>query len=552
MGRSSRRLNVSKTIHRSGRIGIILTVALAGRLVAADQVRVESGTLEGSTSSDSRIRIYKGIPFAAPPVGKLRWQAPQPMTPWTGTRKATEFGARCAQGQIYQDMVFRDPGPSEDCLYLNVWTPATSETARLPVMVWIFGGGFQAGSPSEPRQDGENLAHNGVIVVTLNYRLGVFGFLSHPELTRESPHHASGNYGFLDQMAALQWVHKNIEAFGGDPNKVTIFGESAGSISVSAQVASPLSKGLFQRAIGESGGVFSLTAPTTPLAKPEETGAAFARALGANTIDELRSKSQEEILQAALSNKSRRFWPNVDGYFLPEDPASIYRAGKQAHVPLLAGWNTDEQNYAAYFGNSAVTKENYEAKIREQYGSHAAEILKAYPADSDKELRLSAGALAGDRFIAYSTWRWLEAQLATGESSVYAYHFEQAPPATAGSPSRGAYHSADIEYVFGTLKSKDLPWTAADEQISRMISAYWTNFAKTGDPNGQGLPVWPTYKKADGYQLMHLKVDQPSAGAEAAAPAVPPLPRAYPDEHRARYELLERISEERTKKSTSP
>ena len=361
---------------------------------AAEQVRTESGIVEGLTSHDSKVRIYKGIPYAAPPVGDLRWQPPQPAPFWDGIRKTTEFGARCMQGRIFQDMVFRDPGPSEDCLTLNVWTPAASAGERLPVMVWIFGGGFQAGGTSEPRQDGENLAHKGVVVVSLNYRLGIFGFFSHPELTKESPHHASGNYGLLDQAAALKWVHTNIAAFGGDPDKVTIFGESAGSISVSAQMASPLSKGLFSRAIGESGGIFMLGNLIAPLAQTEQVGAKFAESLGGTTLQALRAKPAEEILQAALSNKTARFWPNEDGYFFNENPSAIYSAGKQAHVALLAGWNTDEQSFAGFLGKSQPTKENYVAKVRAQYGEDADEILKRYPGNTEQQVKDSARDLA--------------------------------------------------------------------------------------------------------------------------------------------------------------
>jgi para-nitrobenzyl esterase len=435
------------------------------------------------------------------------------------------------QGAIFKDMVFRDSGPSEDCLYLNVWTPASSAQAHLPVMVWIYGGGFGAGSASEPRQDGENLAKKGVVVVSFNYRLGIFGFFSHPELTKESPHQAAGNYGLLDQVAALEWVHKNIGAFGGDPDKVTIFGESAGSISVSLLMASPLSKGLFHRAIGESGGAF-LTRPIQPVSSQiEDSRASLESIFGTADLTALRKKPAEEVLQAALKNKNMACcWPDIDRYFLPESPSAIYAAGKQAHVPLLAGWNADEQGYEGLLRKTPPSTESYSAKIRELYGDHASEILKAYPGGTVQQVKESARDLAGDRFIAYSTWKWLDMQLETGKSPVYRYHFEQAPPMPQGEPSRGAYHSADIEYVFETLDSKHLPWTSDDKRLSGMISLYWTNFAKTGNPNGPGLPEWPQYKKTDGYELLHLN----SENVHAAPGAL-----------RFRYELLDRIALDR-------
>jgi para-nitrobenzyl esterase len=515
--------------------GLALAMAVVTCAMAADQVRTESGVVEGTTSTDSKVRVYKAIPFAAPPVGPLRWQPPQAAPSWDGVRKATSFGSRCMQGRIFQDMVFRDPGPSEDCLYLNVWTPAASAGAHLPVMVWIFGGGFQAGSASEPRQDGEHLANKRVVVVSMNYRLGVFGFFSHPELAKESPHHSAGNYGLLDQVAALKWVHKNIEAFGGDPDNVTIFGESAGSISVSAQMASPLSKGLFKRAIGESGGVFMLGNRPVSLEQTEKAGAKFAESLGAKTLEALRAKPADEILTAALKGNNFRFWPNVDGYFYDEDPAAIYAAGKQAHVELLAGWNAEEQGYQGFLGKGEATKETYAAKVREHYGKDAEEILKLFPGNTEQQVKDSARDLASARFIAYSTWKWLDMQLKTGTSPVYRYHFEQAPPMPPGEASRGAYHSADIEYVFETLDSKHLPWTADDRKLSDIISSYWTNFAKSGNPNGEGLPEWPGYSKSTGYDVMHLQVSSTKAVA----------PKAAPDVHRSQYELLDRIAQEK-------
>src|SRR5579884_3834747 len=289
------------------------------------QIHTASGVVEGVRSADGKVAVFEGIPFAAPPVGKLRWQAPQPVAGWEGVRKATAFGPRCMQARIYSDMIFRDPGPSEDCLYLNVWTPANSAEANLPVMVWIYGGGFAAGAASEPRQDGSKLAEKGVVVVSMNYRLGVFGFFAHPELTKESGHNSAGNYGLLDQLAALRWVHDNIRAFGGDPGNVTIFGESAGSMSVNAQVTSPLAAGLFKQAIGESGGDFGFTSPIPPLEQSEQNGQRFAQEIGAPTLKDLRAKSAQDLLQAALKGRNVfRFWPNVDGYFFPESPLAIY------------------------------------------------------------------------------------------------------------------------------------------------------------------------------------------------------------------------------------
>jgi para-nitrobenzyl esterase len=505
----------------------------------AAQVRTEAGAVEGTASADGKVQIFKGIPYAAPPVGPLRWKEPQPVAAWQGTRKATEFASHCMQGPVYDDMVFPDPGMSEDCLYLNVWTPKASSDAKLPVMVWIHGGGFQAGAASEPRQNGEVLAHKGVVVVSMNYRLGIFGFFSHPELTQESPHHASGNYAFLDQAAAVQWVQKNIAAFGGDPSNITIFGESAGSFSVCALMASPVSKNLIKQAIGESGAFFSRTLTAKPLAESEKAGADFAKEVNTTTLEQLRAIPAQELLDDATKNKNFfRFWPNIDGYFFPENPADIYAKGNQAHVPLLAGWNHDEGNYHGFFGPDAVTKENYEKKVNEQFGSNAAEALKLFPDGSDEQIKASAGLLSTAGFIGYSTWKWLEMQTKLGNVPVYRYRFDEAPPIPRSGPAAGeaptAYHSAEIEYVFEvldskTVDSKKIEWSAADRKVSDQMSSYWTNFAQKGDPNGPGLPKWPKYSAKSGSQTMYLSGDS----------------KATPDQQKAQYAVLDKASTSR-------
>ena len=496
---------------------------------AAGRVKVQSGELEGTKEPGSNVRAFKGIPFAAPPLGPLRWKAPQPAPGWTGVRKANEFGSRCMQGNPFGDMIFRDKGPSEDCLYLNVWTPASSPKARLPVMVWIYGGGFAAGSSSEQRQDGSHLAKKGVVVVSFNYRLGVFGFLSHPDLTKESDRNASGNYGLLDQLAALEWVQKNISAFGGDPRQVTIFGESAGSLSVSALMASPLAQGLFQRAIGESGAfVDSTSLPAKPRAETEEAGLRLAESLGVKTIEQLRAKPADAVQQAALKRGAFSFSPNIDGYFLPEDVAAIYTAGKQSHIPLLAGWNADEASFQIAFAQVKPTAASFIAQIQAEFGSRAGAFLKLYPAATDAEARRSAQDLASDRFIVFSTWKWIDLQRATGKSPVFRYEFDQAPPPPADAKPEnpaaqlGAYHSAEIEFVFEQLNSKKLPWRPEDRKLSELMSSYWVNFAKTANPNGPGLPRWPEYA-TDGWQVMHLSAH----------------PQAQPDARRGRYLFLD-------------
>jgi len=509
---------------------VFSTCFLITNAVAADQVRIQSGVLEGVKAPDSNVRAFKGIPYAAPPVGALRWKAPQPLASWSGVRKADEFGPRCMQGNPFGDMIFRDKGNNEDCLYLNVWTPAASAKARLPVMAWIYGGGFAAGASSEPRQDGGRLAKKGVVVVSFNYRLGVFGFLSHPDLTKESGHNASGNYGLLDQVAALEWVQKNIGAFGGDAHKVTIFGESAGSFSVSALMASPLAQGLFQRAIGESGAFLAISAlEAKPLAETEEAGRKFAETLGVASIEGLRAKPAEEVLQSALKVGAFAFEPNIDGYFLPENVATVYAKGKQSHVPLLAGWNSDEGSDDIAFAKEKPTAASFTKLAHSDFGDKAEAFLKLYPAATDDEAKRSAQDLARDRFIALSTWKWIEMQKTTGKARVFRYEFDQAPPPPADakpdSPEAqlGAYHSAEIEFVFEALDSKKLPWRPEDRKLSDLMSSYWANFAKTGDPNGAGLPRWPAYDGRNGWLVMHL-------GANS---------QAEPDGHRARYLFLD-------------
>jgi para-nitrobenzyl esterase len=507
-----------------GRCAFVFVTALGVHGMTAQQVRTANGVLEGVVSPDGKVRTFKGIPYAAAPVGPLRWKAPQPAAPWTGVRKAADYPPRCMQGPIYPDMIFNDAGPSEDCLYLNLWMPAVPEQPKLPVMVWVHGGGFVAGATSEPRQDAGTLSKKGVMVVTMNYRLGIFGFFSHPDLARESGHKASGNYGLLDQVASLKWVKDNIATFGGDPDNVTIFGESAGSFSVSALMASPLAQGLFKRAIGESGAFFGDTLKLQPHARTEKSDGEFARsALGTTTLAELRAKPAAEILEASLKGDKFRFEPNIDGYFLPDDVRSTYFRGKQAHVPLLAGWNADEGSYRTIFGEEQPTPQNYVARVRALFGNKADSVLSLYPGATADQAKRSAQDLAGDQFIGYATWKWLEAHLETGKSPVFRYEFDQTLPLSAADAAPSAPHASEIEFVFQALSSRKLPWRPEDRRLSDMMGSYWTNFAKTGDPNGAGLPPWPSYSRKDDYQVMHLTAE-PSAAADA---------------HRARYLFLD-------------
>jgi para-nitrobenzyl esterase len=407
---------------------------------------------------------------------------------------------------------------SEDCLYLNVWTPSKSSRDRLPVLVYFYGGGFIAGDGSEPRYDGEAMARKGIVAVTVNYRLGVFGFLAHPELTKESPHHASGNYGLLDQSAAIDWVRKNIAAFGGDPKKITIGGESAGSFSVSLQMASPLSRGSLAGAIGESGAIFGRTLGATPLADAEKTGAAFGAQIGAPTLAELRALPAEKLLDLTKSNPFR-FGITVDGWFLPKPPLEIYSAGEQAHVPLLAGWNAAEGGTEGVLGRQPPTPENLEKAIRSLYKDRGDEAWRAYHATNEEEAKEASAALAGDRFIGYGTWKWTDLHGRTGGKPVYRYLYTHPRPG-----QNGAFHSIEIEYALGNLDgNKVYQWTDDDRKVSATMQEYFANFIKKGDPNGPGLPEWPAANRGAAVQLMRLDVTS----------------HAEPEQHRARYLFLD-------------
>ena len=492
---------------------VMLATTASPLAAAGPQVKTQSGIVEGK--DDGTVRAFLGIPYAAPPLGDLRWKPPIPPAKWSGIRTATAFGSYCLQGPVFGDMNFRGVTGSEDCLFLNVWTPSKPSAARLPVMVWIYGGGFVAGSTSEGRQDGSHLAQQGVVVVSMNYRLGVFGFLVHPELTKESPQHASGNYGLLDQLAALEWVRDNIAAFGGDPGNVTIFGESAGSFSVSAQMASPLAKGLFHKAIGESGAAFrSGGLSFEPRAMREEKDLkTLKEKLGVESLAELLAFPAQKLLEVFSPPKSRGFdfGPDIDGYFLPEPVPAIFAAGKQNDVPLLAGWNHDEGSFEVIFNPQKPTADTMKANAQKDFGDKAADFLRLYPTDTDEHVFRSALDFAGDRFIAYSTWAWMEAQSKTGKQPVYRYRFDLAPPSDHPGPSF-AFHSAEIEYVFGQLDTKAaVAWRPEDRALSEQMQKYWANFARSGDPNGPGLPKWPAYSAADGWQVMFLDAPQSAA-----------------------------------------
>ncbi len=504
-----------------------LSVSTASFAQIPAQVKTDKGLVEGESAADGKVMAFKGIPFAAPPTGNLRWAPPAPAQPWSGVRSAHDYGYHCVQATVYADMAFHDPGGSEDCLTLNVWTPAGATPGKLPVMVWIYGGGFSGGSTSERRQDGQFLAQRNVVVVSMNYRLGMFGFFVHPELAAESTHHASGNYGLLDQTAAIQWVKANIRAFGGDPANITVFGESAGSISVSAQMASPLSRNLFQKAIGESGSTIGLAGlPALTLEQRETTDTAAAQtAFGTSKLAELRRLPTEDIMRGLAATKpSPRFAPDVDGWFFPKSPAEIYAAGEQAHIPLLAGWNADEGRGVSAGAAARFTMAGFAADAAKDFPTRTDEFLKVFPNTTEEEAKQNAGDYAGDKFIAFSTWRWIEAQATTSKAPVYRYFFALPNPGDRyHSVAGGAFHSDDIEYVFGTLDSRlDAVWRPEDRKLSNEMMAYWTNFAKTGDPNGSDLPKWPKYGPTE-WQTMRL--DKTSAAA--------------PDAKRERYLFLD-------------
>jgi len=525
----------------------ILLVTLIGAsaiqpLCAADRVKVENGVLESTAVTEDGVRSFKGIPFGQPPVGDLRWREPQPVKDWKGVRNADQFGPRCMQHTSPgADYWFRSNGMSEDCLYLNVWTPAKSDQERLPVLVYIFGGGFQNGDGSEPRYDGGNMARKGIVAVSINYRTNIFGFFVHPELTRESPHHASGNYGLLDQVAALRWVQSNIAAFGGDPKHVTIAGESAGSISVSALMASPLSKDLMAGAIGESGAMIS-TLPPRPLAEAEQNGARFATAAGASSLAALRAMTAEQIQEAVANTQGFRFNTTLDGYFLPKPLTAIFEAGEQAKIPLLAGSNTQERAASSVLGEGGPAPQALADAIRKTYGDKAGDILKAYAATTTDEVWEAAMHLASARFISYGTWKWTELQMQTGGKPVYRYLYARPRPAYLGIPGqpapeirpqlgpRGADHSAEIQYAMGNLDlDKRYKWEATDHEVSKLMQAYFVNFIKTGNPNGPGLLQWPAYSANTHYQRMRIDVES----------------HAGPEQHRDRYLALDLVNNPR-------
>lgn len=470
------------------------------------QVKTANGVLQGVRDS-AGIRSFKGIPYAQPPIGDLRWKDPQPPKNWAGVRMADHFGAQAMQKKIYSDMMFRSAGMSEDCLYLNVWTPAKAANTHLPVLVYFYGGGFHAGDGSEYRYDGESLATKGIVTVTINYRLGVFGFLAHPELSKESPHHSSGNYGLLDQHAALEWVKKNIAAFGGDPDKVTIGGESAGSMSISVQVASPLSKGLFRGAIAESGACFA-NLQAMPLAAAEQNGVDYLKSINVASIADLRKISADSLLNITTA----RMIPVQDGYLIPNTLSEIFAAGKQMHVPLLVGWNSAETDYHGVIGNDSAIVDNYKKAIEKSNPSNFNDILALYPAATDADVKTAATQLSSDRFIVFATWRFATMQNETGGQPVYRYIFGRKRPAmTNGDPNNkqmGASHASEIEYALGNLSTNHVyAWTADDYKASNTMENYFANFIKTGNPNGGNLPTWQPLKNG---QVMWIDADSHS------------------------------------------
>ena len=490
---------------------------------ATDPVRTDAGLIAPAANSPEGVRVFRGIPFGAPPVGPLRWKAPQPVASWDGVRKADAFGPVCVQpkgvGRLNVSVDLPDsPRADEDCLYLNVWTGATNSTGRRPVMVWIFGGAYSEGAGSSPHNDGEALARKGVVVVTFNYRLGPFGFFSHPELTKESGHNASGNQAVLDSIAALTWVQKNITAFGGDPANVTIFGESAGAALSAGLVGSPLAKGLFRRAISESGAWMGLSmGPMRSLASAEAPAGRGATPMQTLSLAELRTKSTDEI-----SKGLRGAGMIADGWAIPEDLSDTFAAARQNAVDVLVGSNKDEGSFIL----RGPTAEQWTSRVRGRWGDLADAYLKLYPAGSDTEAAKSSETAFSDE-MAWHMRLYAQAQATLGKQA-YLYYFTHEPPVDAGQPNLRATHTAEIPYVFNNLKAvRVYPDTSspersaaseADRKLADIVSSYWVNFARTGNPNGKGLAAWPAYRDKATGRAMALGL-APQVGNEGATDA---------------------------------
>ena len=464
-------------------------------------VHVSSGELQGAIQGD--LAVFKGVPFAAPPIVDLRWRAPQPIA-WTGVRTATALAPPCMQPRSFL-VPEEGPPPSEDCLYLNIWAPAKKPAQPLPVMVWIHGGAFTSGAPTASMFDGTAFAHRGVILVSIAYRLGPFGFLADPELSRESGR-GSGDYGLQDQIAALHWVKANIASFGGDVSRVTVFGQSAGAGSVSMLAASPLARGLFQRAIAESGASFSPAGSEgfsmlSKLAAAEAQGQRALAALGASSLADARKLAAEQVLKAKGA-----FRPTLDGYVLTTDQQQLYLSGRQNDTPVLVGSNSDE----GAMGSRPTTPEAFEAQIRATYGAAAPQVLAVYPHATAEQARLSAKNVFRDSGLAWNVWTWARMQSKTGRGKVYAYYFDQKAPKDSifYSPD-GTVHTGEIPYVFGTLEAP-ATYSQDDKALSNLVMSYWVNFARTGDPNGPGLPTWPNF--ADGKDVMMRFDAHPAPG----------------------------------------
>ncbi|MBI1330877.1 MAG: carboxylesterase family protein [Alphaproteobacteria bacterium] len=477
----------------------------------AATVQTDAGRVRGV--EEDGLSIFKAIPFAAPPVGPLRWHAPDPVKPWPGVRDATAFAPACMQEGVSMPGE-APPMVSEDCLYLNVWAPAHAK--KLPVMVWIYGGGYSNGSASMPLYWGDRLARRDIVVVTIAYRVGPFGFLALPELSRESAHGSSGNYALLDEVAALKWVQKNIENFGGDPNKVTIAGQSAGAMSVSMLLASPLAKGLFARAIGQSGGLFEPTAlaPGYQLANAEKDGEAYAASVGAASLAELRKLPAAQLLKGKAGLITH---PVIEPYVLPQSPYDAFVSGAAADVPMLIGSNADEAR-SLVSGLGDVTAATYDAEIAKHWGPLPPPLLEAYPYSSDAEAKTSRLAFERDLRFGWDMWAWARLGAAENKSAVYYYHFTQNPPFPNDSiyAHWGPSHFAELWYMFDHLDQAPWRWTAADRKLADTMASYWVNFVRSGNPNGAGLPQWPAFTGTD--QRVQYLGDPVSTGTVANRP----------------------------------